>query len=957
MTTLMPPSPSGRPSPGRTDRGSNATARGVWGMRDRPALLWLVLVVVIAIIHPFVPESRWLMVHLVLLGAATHSIMVWSVYFAQALLKTPAELDDRRRQSRRLGILLVGVTLVLIGVPTTIWALTVAGAALVVAAVVAHFTALWQRLRRALPGRLRITVHYYLASAAFLPAGAVFGVLLARGYPDPLYGQMLLAHSMLNVLGWVGLTVTGTLITLWPTMLRTRMDERAERLAKQALPVFITALLVVLGGALAGLLIVLAAGLGLYGLALIWWGRSLVRPARTRPPREFAPASVAAALGWAVVGLVWLTLNTTMSATWGELTASFGPVVAVIVAGFAGQLLTGAMSYLIPVVLGGGPAAVRTTQWWFNRSGAVRLVLINLGLLICLLPVPSAVRVAVSVLVLAGLAWFIPLMIGAIRARRALRKEQEAAAGSDSRTDTGSGSGGGSGSGSSSSSEGAPTIAISREAARGPFWRGGQFVAAISALAVAIALGVGFDPAAAGLSTTSGTGTSGTNATQDVTPTGETTTVEVVADDMRFSPDHIEVPVGNELVIELVNADTSDVHDLILGGEQTPRLATGDSATLNVGVVTGSMEGWCTIVGHRQMGMTLTVTAIGGEAQAGDAEAADDDAGAVGEHEQSGHSGHSGHSAGGSDPAAPRPPILADAADIDGVIDPELPPLPEQDGPRVHELTLTAQETELEVAPGVWQQRWTFNGQVPGPTLHGRVGDVFEIILVNDGTIGHSIDFHAGSLAPDEPMRTIAPGESLVYRFTAEMAGIWLYHCGTDPMTSHIGAGMFGAVVIEPDDLDPVDRSYVLVQSEAYLQAQGHEQGSAAEVDADRAQSGPADAMSFNGIAFQYHQQPLAAQVGERVRFWVLNAGPNRAGSFHIVGSQFDTVYSEGGYYLHRGLDAFGNTGGGSQALSLAVAQGGFVETVFGEAGHYPVVTHVMADAERGASGLVAVTD
>ena len=75
------------------------------------------------------------------------------------------------------------------------------------------------------------------------------------------------------------------------------------------------------------------------------------------------------------------------------------------------------------------------------------------------------------------------------------------------------------------------------------------------------------------------------------------------------------------------------------------------------------------------------------------------------------------------------------------------------------------------------------------------------------------------------------------------------------------------------------------------------------------------------------------------------------------MGSQFDTVYHEGGYQLDRGVDAFGNTGGGSQALGLHTAQGGFVETVFPEAGTYPVVNHVMADAERGASGLVTVSD
>jgi len=236
---------------------------------------------------------------------------------------------------------------------------------------------------------------------------------------------------------------------------------------------------------------------------------------------------------------------------------------------------------------------------------------------------------------------------------------------------------------------------------------------------------------------------------------------------------------------------------------------------------------------------------------------------------------------------------------------------------------------------------------MPGPVLHGRVGDEFVITLVNDGTIGHSIDFHAGSLAPDRPMRTIAPGESLTYRFTATRAGIWLYHCATMPMSAHIANGMFGAVVIEPPGLPAVDRSYLLVQSELYLGGPG------GQVDVDKLAAEQPDLVVFNGYANQYDHQPLPARVGERVRVWVLNAGPNRASSFHVVGGQFDTVWSEGAYQLRP--DDPGS--GGAQVLPLLPAQGGFVELTFPEAGHYPFVSHVMVDAERGAHGVFRVTD
>ena len=172
-----------------------------------------------------------------------------------------------------------------------------------------------------------------------------------------------------------------------------------------------------------------------------------------------------------------------------------------------------------------------------------------------------------------------------------------------------------------------------------------------------------------------------------------------------------------------------------------------------------------------------------------------------------------------------------------------------------------------------------------------------------------------------------------------------------------LAAGMHGAVIIEPDGLPEVDRSYVIVQSEVYLGQGGSGAADATEVDAAQVATAQPDKVVFNGIANQYDQFPFQAGVGERVRFWVLAAGPNLASSFHIVGGQFDTVYFEGGYHLRRGVDAFGQAGGGSQALGMQAAQGGFVELTFPEAGHYPVVSHIMSDAERGAHGIVEVTD
>lgn len=413
-------------------------------------------------------------------------------------------------------------------------------------------------------------------------------------------------------------------------------------------------------------------------------------------------------------------------------------------------------------------------------------------------------------------------------------------------------------------------------------------------------------------------------------------TVAVTAADLRFTPARIEVPAGTHLVIELTNTDPAMTHDLVVeSGARTARLAPGQSETLDIGVVTGDLDAWCGIAGHRQQGMVLSIVTTRGDPDEDPATAVGGAEGAPAEH---------AHGAGTEGPVE-KPPIDLAAEPGAGFTpyDAELSPLPPSDGPVTRTVTLAVTEQVMEVAPGITQRLWTFGGTAPGPVLHGRVGDVFEVTLVNDGTIGHSIDFHAGELAPDEPMRTIAPGESLTYTFTAERAGIWMYHCGTAPVSTHVASGMYGAVVIEPEDLPAADRSYLLIQGEHYLGAQGH------ELDGDALAAGEPDLVVFNGYAAQYDHAPLTAVAGERVRFWMLDAGPERPLSFHVIGTQFDTVWSEGRYLVETA------SADGSQALGLLPAQGGFVETTPPEPGHYPFISHVLRDAEHGAHGILEV--
>lgn len=850
-------------------------------MRDRPGVLWLVAAAIAALLHPVVPDATWLMVHMVALGALTHSVMVWSTHFATTLLKTHPDVDDRATQNRRLVLLHLGIIAVLVGVPTAWWWLTLLGATAIVVTVVRQAWQLARRLREALPGRFRIVVHHYLAAAAFLPVGATLGVLLARGHPDEVHARLLIAHSLVNVLGWIGITVAGTLITLWPTILRTRMDPAAERRARQALPGLVAGLSLAVVGSLTGWRWALLAGVVGYLLALLWTGSSLIAPARSRPPKHFAAWSVAAGAVWLLVGIAMVGWRVATAPDMTAMADGYGRVAAVLVVGFALQVLCGALSHLVPAVIGGGGRVVLVGIEALDRLAMTRLVIINVPFALALLPVPSGTRVVLTTLVLIGLASFVPVLLVAVKRLLAARW----------------------------ASVGAPR----RDAAHGraeaarvldPPFPVVQTMAGVTLVALALAAGPVLQPVLDGRSGTV------VAPTTSVEPTGQTTRVEVTATaDMSYSPSRIEVPAGDRLVITLTNEDGSTVHDLHLDDEtSTPRLAKGESSTLDVGVIGADREGWCTVTGHRAMGMVLQIE-VTGAADAG-SHAPDETPFAV-DPGQEWPADHEAHDA--------RLPQLTDAT--------------------THRVTLRVQDTEVEVAPGETQTRWTFGETAPGPVLHGRVGDRFVITLVNDGSIGHSIDFHAGALAPDRPMRTIAPGEELTYTFTAERAGIWMYHCATMPMSTHIAKGMHGAVVIEPPDLPEVDRSYVLTASELY-----------AGEEAD----GEPVATTFNGRAFQYDADPLTASAGERVRFWVLDAGPNGPLSFHVIGGQFDTVWKEGSYRV-GGPDARGGPDAGSQALGLLPAQGGFVELTFPEPGHYPFVNHVMAAGEKGAHGLVRV--
>ncbi len=407
-----------------------------------------------------------------------------------------------------------------------------------------------------------------------------------------------------------------------------------------------------------------------------------------------------------------------------------------------------------------------------------------------------------------------------------------------------------------------------------------------------------------------------------------TTVIEVQLADLYITPSSIDVASGATVQLHVRNAGAM-AHDLkVEGTSGTQSLAPGTDETITIGPFQASTEAWCTVPGHKQAGMVMRINVTGGATAGGD------DGATTGS-----------TTSGSGDPAtanATLDPAAVPAADWK----PRDPVLPPKESGTVHDISFDATEKLIEVAPGVTQMMWTFNDQVPGPTLHGKIGDTFQITLTNKGTLGHSIDFHASKVAWSDEMRTIQPGESLVYKFTADYAGAFMYHCGTAPALHHIGNGMYGAIIIDPPNLAKVDKEFVMIQSELYFGPLGQPGDLTKMVD------NKWDAVVFNGYHNQYKHSPLHVEADKQYRMWVVDDGPNENSAFHIVGTIFDTVFKEGAYQLQPD-----ETHGGSQVLDLQPAQGGFVEFSFAEDGLYPFVTHKFSNVGKGALGFFAVGD
>jgi nitrite reductase (NO-forming) len=322
------------------------------------------------------------------------------------------------------------------------------------------------------------------------------------------------------------------------------------------------------------------------------------------------------------------------------------------------------------------------------------------------------------------------------------------------------------------------------------------------------------------------------------------------------------------------------------------------------------------------------------------------------------------------------PPVVGDAV----TMAPDVAPLAA--GNRTHEVRIDVVNREIEIAPGVRYGAWTFGGSVPGPIVHVREGDRVNFTMKNRSgeavpirepgpgaspflasltardihrgsplvmPMPHSIDFHAGTVAPNDKWRLIQPGESIRFQWVANYPGVFTYHCGGAPVLQHVAMGQYGIVIVSPKNGYPtdkeIDREYAVVQSEFYLKPNDEDPEGLWVFDMDAAQRKAPSQVLFNGSTRALTEPGLLANAGERVRLYVHNVGPNDQSSLHIIGVIFDRVFFEANPK---------NDLSGLQTALLGASNGAVLEFIVPEEGDYILVDHEFADVMKGALGRIS---
>ncbi len=283
---------------------------------------------------------------------------------------------------------------------------------------------------------------------------------------------------------------------------------------------------------------------------------------------------------------------------------------------------------------------------------------------------------------------------------------------------------------------------------------------------------------------------------------------------------------------------------------------------------------------------------------------------------------------------------------------PLVPPPITRNHPTKVIVNLETSEVTRRIADGTEYNFWTFGGQVPGEFIRLRVGDEVEFHLSNSPTskMPHNIDLHAVTGPGGGATSSFtAPGHTSVFSFKAEKPGLYVYHCATAPVGMHIANGMYGLVLVEPEGgLPPVDKEYYVMQGEFYTDGNFGDQG-LQSFSLDKALKEQPTYVLFNGaVGSLTGKKALPAKVGETIRIYFGNGGPNLISAFHVIGEIFDKVYGDGGTKV---ID--------KDVQTVLVPPGGaaMVEFKVEVPGVYTMVDHSIFRAfNKGAVGQINVT-
>ena len=376
----------------------------------------------------------------------------------------------------------------------------------------------------------------------------------------------------------------------------------------------------------------------------------------------------------------------------------------------------------------------------------------------------------------------------------------------------------------------------------------------------------------------------------------------------------LQVEPGQVVEIVLVNGDgvqhnfsldEYDAHtaDVLQAGDEARVVFTADQP--------GTFAYYCAIPGHRQAGMEGTLI-VGAE---GEAQASAD---------------------------LPDLPSVSRAPD-------DLPGPLNRDEPQLVRVDLETIELTARLADGTAYTFWTFNGLVPGPFLRVRVGDTVEVHLKNapDSTMMHSVDFHAVTGPGGGAVATqTLPGEETTFTFQALKPGAFVYHCATPMVAHHIANGMYGMILVEPEEgLPPVDREFYVMQGEVYTNEPFGQTGEDTFSEEKLLDERPEYFLMNGAVGALTAEHPLQANVGETVRIYYGVGGPNFTSSFHVIGEIFDRVYNQASLTTPAMTDV----------QTTLVPPGGatVVEFNLEVPGRYILVDHALSRLERGLAGFL----